>query len=330
MKFYKIMTLLALTMSPFMLCAGIFDNIENAEQISKVNFDPESLKGKVIFFEYWGVYCPPCKASFPHLVDLQKQYAKTGKFTIIASHVQSDKEKAISFLKFSKVNFPVFQQFRSKEAPCGNGIPHAFLIDHTGKIVAQGHPATLYDKVKELIKNAPAPPSPLLKGVELNYWKNLEKDILKTKSYASLMKNLKKSSQQDTPKGNEAKQIITVFEANLEKKFENLKEASNENPFGMMNEIQKFASKTKGMTVGNSANTLYLEMKSDPYLKKVQKFQKEVDKIIMKIRGHRSKVLFKKAKTIKIKLHKLQEDKMASDRAKKAAQNLIDYIDNQI
>ena len=330
MKFYKFILLLVFTMSPFILSAGVFDNIENAEQISKVNFNPESLKGKVVLFEYWGVYCPPCKASFPHLVDLQKQYAKTGKFTIIASHVQSDKEKAIAFLKFSKVNFPVFQQFNSKEAPCGNGIPHAYLIDYTGKIVAQGHPAMMYDKVEDLIKDAPAPPSPLLKGVELNYWKSLEDDIRKTKSYTALMKKLKQSSQEDSPKGNEAKQIITVLETNLNKEFESLKEASNENPFEIMNEIEEFVSKTKGMPVGKLANTLYLEIKSDPDLKKVQKIQKDVDKIIRKIRGHRSKVLFKKSKNIKVKLKKLQENKMVSERAKKAAGNLIDYIDNQI
>ena len=30
------------------------------------------LKGKVVFFEYWGINCPPCIASMPHLQELQE------------------------------------------------------------------------------------------------------------------------------------------------------------------------------------------------------------------------------------------------------------------
>jgi thiol-disulfide isomerase/thioredoxin len=312
-----------------MLSADIFQDIENAEKISQVDFNTESLKGKVIFFEYWGVYCPPCKASFPHLVELQKKYAKTGKFIVIASHVQSDKNKAIAFLKFSKVNFPVFQQFRSKEAPCGNSIPHAFLIDHTGKIIEEGHPASLYNKIDALLKKAPVPPSPLFKGVTLNYWKSLEKDITTT-NYATIVKKLKNASITDTPKGAEAKEIITVFEANLQKELDSLKEKSNKYPFEAIKSLQEFTKKTKGLDVGTKAKAYCYKLQSDPNLKKIQSLQKEVDKIIKKIRGHRSKVLFKKSKKIKIKLTLLRENNKTSEQAKNAAGNLIDYIDNQI
>ena len=327
MKFYKIMTLFLLTMSPFMLSAGIFDNIENHEQIAKVHFNPESLKGKVIFFEYWGVNYQSSKSSIPHLVNLQRQYAKTGKFTVITSQLHYEKEKTLAFLKFANVNFPVFQYFRSQEAPCGEKIPYAYIIDHTGKVVDKGYPSMLYKKVKDFVENAPPP---LLRGAELNYWKNLEDDIEKAKSYTNIIKDLKKASSGNTPKAEEAKQIVEILETNLNKRYEDLKEASNETPVEMMNEIEKFASKTKGMPIGKSANALYLEIKSDQDLKKVQKLQKEIDKIISKVRGHRSKNLFKKSKAIKVKLTKLQESKSSSERAKKAAGNLIDYMDSQI
>ena len=330
MKYYKIITLLLLAVNPIILSADIFQNIENAEKISQVDFNPESLKGKVILFEYWGVYCPPCKATFPQLVDLQKKYSKTGKFIIIASHIQSDKNKAIAFLKFSKVNFPVFQQFRSKEAPCENTIPHAFLIDHTGKIISEGHPKSLYNKIDALLKKAPTPPSPLLKGVTLNYWKNLEKDITNTTNYSTIVKKLQKASTSDTPKSSEAKKIIIVLEKNLQHKFESLKEKSEKYPFEAIKTLVEFSKKTKGLEVGNKVKSYCFKLQSDPNLKKVQSLQKEIDKIIKKIRGHRSKVLFKKAKKIKIKLTQLQNSKAPSIQAKNAATNLINYIDNQI
>ena len=49
---------------------------------------PDDLRGKVVLFEYWGTQCPPCRSSFPHLVRLQSQYGRSGRFQVVASHVQ--------------------------------------------------------------------------------------------------------------------------------------------------------------------------------------------------------------------------------------------------
>ncbi|HVU64861.1 MAG TPA: TlpA disulfide reductase family protein [Phycisphaerales bacterium] len=38
-------------------------------------------KGKVYVVEFWATWCGPCKASMPHITDLQKQYK--GKVTFI-------------------------------------------------------------------------------------------------------------------------------------------------------------------------------------------------------------------------------------------------------
>ena len=45
------------------------------------------LKGKVVFFEYWGINCPPCIASMPHLQELQDKFQSKG-FTVVGSHRQ--------------------------------------------------------------------------------------------------------------------------------------------------------------------------------------------------------------------------------------------------
>ena len=42
------------------------------------------LKGKVVFFEYWGINCPPCIASMPHLQELQEKF-QSKSFTVIGS-----------------------------------------------------------------------------------------------------------------------------------------------------------------------------------------------------------------------------------------------------
>ena len=54
------------------------------------------LKGKVVFFEYWGINCPPCIASMPHLQELQEKFQSKG-FTVIGSHSQlpSDRKSVV-------------------------------------------------------------------------------------------------------------------------------------------------------------------------------------------------------------------------------------------
>lgn len=106
--------------------------------------------GKVYVVEFWATWCPPCKESIPHLTELQKKHK--GKLTIIGiSGQDSNGENLAEVRQFVKnmgdkmdytVAFDEGRQTRRvwSEAARQRGIPHAFIVEQTGKIAWIGNP----------------------------------------------------------------------------------------------------------------------------------------------------------------------------------------------
>ena len=78
--------------------AGVLDGADLSTHLYGPQVTEMDLRGKVVFVHYWGVRCPPCRASFPRLIEMQKKYAPTGRFTVFASHVQNESEDVRRFL----------------------------------------------------------------------------------------------------------------------------------------------------------------------------------------------------------------------------------------
>lgn len=97
-----------------------------------------SMKGKVVYLDFWASWCTPCKKSFPWMKKIQAKYRDQG-LVIIAANMDSNREKADDFIQQSKPNFTIAFDPDGKVAEQYQlvGMPSSYLIDKNGQLI--GH-----------------------------------------------------------------------------------------------------------------------------------------------------------------------------------------------
>lgn len=227
----------------------------------------KDLRGKVIFFEYWGINCPPCRASMPHLQALQAKYQAKG-FTVIGSHMQGSSPEIQKFLKQSKITFPIYQGVSISEAQCPGGIPHAVLIGANGKIVATGSPSSLYDKVEAEMAKVTSGYA-ILGGLELKKYKGLSKIVVSTgKNIEAKIAPLREKTD-DT----EAAEICKTFDAWIEDEKCTIQGLCDTNPLEAVVSINRLKTAVPSI---NDFNEQMGEFQKSNGLKKLFDVQKKV------------------------------------------------------
>jgi thiol-disulfide isomerase/thioredoxin len=98
----------------------------------------DEIKGKAVVIENWGVNCPPCIASLPHMEKLAKRHKD--KLVLIGAHSQDatdDQVKAV--VKKFRLSYSIV---KGSNGPLSSGtIPHAYVFDSEGKLVFHGLPS---------------------------------------------------------------------------------------------------------------------------------------------------------------------------------------------
>jgi len=118
--------------------------------------------GKAYLVEFWATWCPPCRASIPHLNEIHDKYKDKGLVVIGQDCFERDEALVAPFVKkmADKMTYRVaLDDKTSKErgqmaetwmAAAGrNGIPSAFLVDKKGIVAWIGHPMELKDSIIE-------------------------------------------------------------------------------------------------------------------------------------------------------------------------------------
>ena len=103
--------------------------------------DIPSLKGKVVFLEFFGHKCPPCLMSIPHLIELQEKHKD--KLTIISVEVQGMNEEELKDFVFKKgINYTVSTEKNARmlvnyiatRAEWSGSIPFMVAMDKKGDV----------------------------------------------------------------------------------------------------------------------------------------------------------------------------------------------------
>ncbi len=127
------------------------------KELPKLNVDyiekNPDLVGKPLIVEFWATWCPPCRASIPHLNEFNKKFKDKG--LVVIGITDEDKRDVAKFRKTVPMEYNVAIDKGGKlSAQFGiSGIPQAFIVGKDGKIVWEGHPGSLTDaEIEKVLK----------------------------------------------------------------------------------------------------------------------------------------------------------------------------------
>ena len=118
----------------------------------------QSLRGQVVYVDFWASWCGPCRRSFPWMNEMQQKYGGKG-LAIVAVNVDKKRADAEKFLAQLPATFPVvFDEAGASPGAFGvKGMPSSYLIDARGNVVfvergfLEGSRADLEDRIKSLL-----------------------------------------------------------------------------------------------------------------------------------------------------------------------------------
>jgi thiol-disulfide isomerase/thioredoxin len=92
-------------------------------------------KGKVVYVDFWGSWCHPCRRSLPFLNDLRNDLPRAD-FEVLAVNLDESRHLALQFLERYRVDYPVLADpARSTLDAYGvEVVPSAYLVDRSGRV----------------------------------------------------------------------------------------------------------------------------------------------------------------------------------------------------
>lgn len=97
-----------------------------------------SLKGKVVFINFWATWCPPCIQEMPSINQLKQSFKGNDDIVFLLVDVDANIEKSTAFMAKNKYDLPVY--IPTSNIPrdyLGDAIPTTVIIDKSGDMIAR-------------------------------------------------------------------------------------------------------------------------------------------------------------------------------------------------
>jgi len=98
--------------------------------------DSDSLRGRIVYVDFWASWCDPCRRSFPWMADLHQRLGRHG-LTIVAINLDKDRKAAEKFLAEHPAPFTVAFDPEGKTAEAFQvpAMPTSFVLGRSGEIL---------------------------------------------------------------------------------------------------------------------------------------------------------------------------------------------------
>lgn len=94
-----------------------------------------SLRGKVVFINFWASWCPPCRAEFPSIEKLYSSFESNPDIFFLMINEDRDVSVAHSYLKKAKYSVPLYRASGSVPRAIYTGsLPTTIVLDKEGGI----------------------------------------------------------------------------------------------------------------------------------------------------------------------------------------------------
>ena len=95
-----------------------------------------TLKGKVVFINFWATWCPPCRAEMPSLQELYNELKNDDRIVFLFVNEDDDAEKAKRFLQSKQYTFPITTREARIPADIYSGtLPTTVVLNKEGNVV---------------------------------------------------------------------------------------------------------------------------------------------------------------------------------------------------
>jgi thiol-disulfide isomerase/thioredoxin len=95
----------------------------------------ESLRGHLVYVDFWASWCGPCRQSFPWMNEMQSKYGAKG-LSVVGINVDKRDADAQRFLQQVPAIFTIVYDPKG-EAPAAYGVkamPSSYLVDAQGRV----------------------------------------------------------------------------------------------------------------------------------------------------------------------------------------------------